>query len=380
MTFDVTMVGFVTGHGGDALQMLTLARGLQGRGLRVHILVPEHDASVKFAESCAAEGIHCTRTPQLAADQGGVRQSITGVARLIYASRSPILHFHSGNSCLPRVAMLSLELVRPRHAVATLQSPYETIVPGSWRARTWSALANRRLDAVISPSDHATRFQQLCGVDARRTYTIRNAIDTARFASGDAQVPRALLGLPDEARVILFASRLDPQKRPVDAVTMFGRVASQFPDTHLVFVGVGSEEQAVRQAAVEFGVQDRTHLVGYQTNIPDWLALASVYVLPTERENFSVAILEALAAGCALLSTDCPGNDEVLVDGQNSAVHSVGDVDTGTAQLSRLLTDAALRERVQQGAKETADRYSDEALTSSVFDLYTKVLGGPFRN
>ena len=63
---------------------------------------------------------------------------------------------------------------------------------------------------------------------------------------------------------------------------------------------------------------DRVRLVGYQTNVPDWLAAATVWILPTERENFSVAALEAMAAGCAVASTICPGNAEVLLDGVNS--------------------------------------------------------------
>ena len=76
-------------------------------------------------------------------------------------------------------------------------------------------------------------------------------------------------------------------------------------------------------------------LAGYQTNVADWLAAATVWLLPTERENFSVAVLEALAAGCAVLSTTCPGNDEVLTDRENRGLFPVGDIPRGDCRTAR---------------------------------------------
>jgi glycosyltransferase involved in cell wall biosynthesis len=371
--FDVTYIGFVTGHGGDALQMLALAEGIKATGLRVKIIVPRIAESVVFELRCQAAGVECERSPLLAAGMKGPRQSIQNVLRLLRANRDPILHFHSGNSCLPRILMICLEILRQGRVVATIQSPVETITPGSLRARAWAFLANRRLCAVISPSDHGTRFQQRCGVHPARTLTIRNAIETERFATGDPSQPRAMLGLSEEHPIVLFCSRMDPGKRPVEAVVAFARVADQFPTAHLVFAGNGTEEPAVRQAIRSLNLENRAHLVGYQTNIPDWLAAATVWFLPTERENFSVALLEALAAGCAVLSTNCPGNDEVLVDDVNAITFPVGDVEAATVGLVRLLGDAELRNRLRAEAARTAARHSCGAMVNNVRAVYDRM-------
>jgi glycosyltransferase involved in cell wall biosynthesis len=376
--YDVIHIGFVTGHGGDALQMLTLARGIQATGLRTKIIVPRAEASAAFAGRCAAAGIPCERTPLIAADMAGPKQSLGSVLKLLRENRAPIMHIHSGNSCLPRSFMLAMELVRPRHAVATLQSPVETIVPGSVRARTWAFFANRRLDAVISPSAHGSRFQLRCGVNSKRVISVPNAIETARFASGRPSGPRAVLGLQAGEPIVLFSSRLDPIKRPVDAVHIFAHGAAEFPNAHLVFAGTGSEQSAVEEAARRCGVASRTHLVGYQTNVPDWLAAATVWLLPTGRENFSVAVLEALVAGCPVLATDCAGNDEVLVDEQNAFTFHVGDTVTAAARLARLLGDAELRARLKAGARQTGSYYSAESLVERVRGIYAH-LGVPRR-
>ena len=90
--------------------------------------------------------------------------------RLLRELDAPILHFHTGNSCLPRSLMIALELGRAPRSFVTLQSPYETIEPGSTRARFWALTAGRRMHAVISPSEHGSRFQRACGVPLSRLF------------------------------------------------------------------------------------------------------------------------------------------------------------------------------------------------------------------
>jgi glycosyltransferase involved in cell wall biosynthesis len=376
---DITYVGFLLGHGGDALQMLALAEGMQRRGATVKIVVPAVPESVTFAERAESLGVTCERTSSLRVSATGSQQRLVDVIRLLRAIRSPLVHFHTGNSCLPRSVMLALELLRYRRGFVTLQSPYETIVPGSSRARFWAVTASRRFEAVISPSDHGSRFQVRCGVPASSAVTVRNSIDVARWAGGDQRGPRQQLGVAADDPLVVFSSRIDGQKRPVDAVRIFAGVATEFPRARLVFVGDGALRQAVVDEAEQLGLTDRVDLVGYQTNVEDWVAAATVWILPTERENFSLAVLEALAAGRAVLSTSCPGNDEVLVDRENAAVFAVGDVDGGIRRLRELLADQDLRGQLGSRAAETAAQFSSDAMVEAYRSVYLRSMIAPER-
>jgi glycosyltransferase involved in cell wall biosynthesis len=369
---DITYVGFLLGHGGDALQMLELARGMRRRGALVEIVMPAVPESVTFAERSVALGVPCRRTDEIEASMSGSRQRLAALIHLLREVRSPIVHFHTGNSILPRRLMLALELLRYRRGFVTLQSPYETVAPGSARARFWAATATRRFVAVVSPSDHGSRFQQRCGIPAATAVTVHNSIDVARWSSGDPRGPRAALGVGDGTPLIVFSSRLDEQKRPIDAVRIFAGVASEFPAARLVFVGDGALRGAVAAEAARLGVDDRVDLVGYQTNVEDWVAAATVWILPTERENFSVAVLEALAAGRPVLSTSCPGNDEVLVDGENATVFAAGDVGDAIVRLRALLADGALRDRLAVGGASTAARFSADRMVDGYRRLYVR--------
>jgi glycosyltransferase involved in cell wall biosynthesis len=374
---DITYVGFLLGHGGDALQMLALADGMQRRGATVTIVVPAVPESITFAERAESLGVACERTSSLRVSAEGSQQRLVDVIGLLRSIRSPLVHFHTGNSCLPRSVMIALELLRYRRGFVTLQSPYETIVPGSLRTRFWAATARRRFVAVISPSDHGRRFQVTCGVPAERAVTVRNSIDVARWANGDPCGPRQQLGVADDDPLVVFSSRIDGQKRPVDAVRMFAAVAAEFPRARLVYVGDGALRQAVVGEADRLGLGGRVDLVGYQTNVEDWVAAATVWILPTERENFSLAVLEAMASGRAVLSTSCPGNDEVLVDGENAAVFAVGDIDGGARRLRELLVDETLRTRLGDRAAVTAAQFSSEVMVDGYRSVYLRSASAP---
>jgi glycosyltransferase involved in cell wall biosynthesis len=209
--------------------------------------------------------------------------------------------------------------------------------------------------------------------------TVRNSIDIARWAAGDPGGPREQLGVAADDPLVVFSSRIDGQKRPVDAVRMFAGVAAEFPRARLVFVGDGALRQAVVEEAGRLDVSDRVDLVGYQTNVEDWVAAATVWVLPTERENFSLAVLEALASGRAVLSTSCPGNDEVLVDDDNASVFDVGDVAGGTRRLRKLLADEALRRRLGRRGVATAAQFSSDSMVVAYLSVYLRSPTAPER-
>src|SRR5206468_2308592 len=97
----------------------------------------------------------------------------------------------------------------------------------------------------------------------------------ARFGRGDPQKAWCTLGVAPDTPLIVFSSRLDPQKRPLEAIEAFQRVAPAFPTARLVFVGSGRQEEQARAFAARSGVAERVHFVGYQQNVPDWLAAAT---------------------------------------------------------------------------------------------------------
>jgi glycosyltransferase involved in cell wall biosynthesis len=356
---DIVYIGLCAGHGGDAVQMLELAAGMAARGHRVRISVPD-TSWPDFAERCGARGVPVEKSPLLRAPATAMAwpQSAFNLLRFFRAHRGRLLHLHSADVSLRRLIPWAMGLLRVPRAFITLHNPYETLAPGAAPAQAWATAAQSRFHRVICPSSHALQAQIRLGVPPDRLLHIPNGVDVQRYRGGDGQRIRDELGLAAHVPLVVFTSRLEAQKRPLDILEGFVRVHGDFPAAHLAFVGDGSLEGELRRSVATEGLAHRVHFVGYRADIPDWLAAATVWVLPTETENFSLGVLEALAAGCPILSTLCPGNDEVLVAGHNALIHPIGDVEALAAGLRHLLSNAGVRVRLSRNARTTAEGFS----------------------
>ncbi|HEU0103772.1 MAG TPA: glycosyltransferase family 4 protein [Mycobacteriales bacterium] len=192
------------------------------------------------------------------------------------------------------------------------------------------------------------------GTDPARFTIVPGATDTARFTPGD----RAYGDPP----VLLFHGRVDRRKGVLDLL-------EALPDgVRLVVSGIGPDLDEARARA-----DSRTTFLGYvpPDEAPEVYRGADIFVSPTYSEGFSNTILEAMASGLPVVSTDSVGVVDCLRDGENGLLHTPGDVPGLRACLDRLLTDAPLRARLSATAlEEVRRRYSWPVLARSVSAVY----------
>lgn len=374
---EVVYLGYIGGIGGEATQPLELAAGMAARGIPVRFLAPDMDTMASMAEGFQGiPNLSIELTSLIQYDR--LSQDPLKVLRLMRSclrphtpgGEQPVLHIHTGDICIARVNLLCMELLRPHRAFATLQSAKPEMAFGGPRARYWASVAPRRFQRIIAPSRHGRETQIAYGLPPSLVTTIYNCVDTRRFASGDAAVARRHLGVGENTPLIVSTSRLHPQKQPQDTIEAFARVAADFPEWKLIWVGAGPLEGEVRALVEARGLKDRVYFVGRQLNIPDWLAAATIWFQTSVAENFSLAVIEALAAGCPMVATTCSGNDEVLVDGENALTAGVGDVEALADRLRRLMGDASLRERLRPAAVRTAARYTRDRMVDEHLACY----------
>lgn len=366
----VLFVGLVGGTGGASTIMLELAARMASRGVKVKIVVPAYETTVPYRERGRQRAVVIERSPWLVERRLELRNVIYAV-RFVRECRAPVVHFHLGNTnTIPRNFLAAMKLLRFPPVYVTPHTNADDPLPHDPRARRWAAAAARRLKKVICVSERSRRRQISYGLPPEKVELIHNGVDVAAFSAGNSARARERLGLPEDVPVILVSSRIEREKRPLDAVRAFSLIAPVFPRAHLVFIGQGSVEAEVKTAAAQAGLSDRIHFPGFQNNVADWLAAATVWLLPTESEGFSLAILEALAAGCPVVSTDCPGNDELLSDGANALLAPIGNVEEIAAALRRLLSDERLRARLSASGRSTAQQYSLDQTVESHLACY----------
>jgi glycosyltransferase involved in cell wall biosynthesis len=202
---------------------------------------------------------------------------------------------------------------------------------------------------------------------------IHNGCDLRRFDPRH-RVPdglRASLGFEDSDPVLVVIGRLEPQKGHRVLLDALPLVMREFPAMRLVCVGEGALRAELEAKSAALGLANAVRFVGQQANVPDWLALADVAVLPSLYEGLPLAAIETLAAQRAMVATAVDGTPEVIVDDQTGLLVPPEDAGALAGALCRLLRDPALRASLASAGRErVAQHFSEERQVARTEALY----------
>jgi len=170
----------------------------------------------------------------------------------------------------------------------------------------------------------------------------------------------------DTIDVVLGAGRLAEQKDFETLIRAFEGVAEQKDNARLLIVGSGSKEAQLQTLVSELGLEDRVELVGYVDNLYAYMNAADVFVLSSRWEGFGIVLVEAMAVGTPVVSTDCPhGPNEILSNGEYGELVEVGDTEAMTDSIHRVLSNRDKGKQINQRASEfsvsnISEKYQDE--------------------
>lgn len=169
---------------------------------------------------------------------------------------------------------------------------------------------------------------------------------------------RASLGIPADAPLIGSVGRLSPQKRFDRLVHAFALLRS---DAHLLVLGEGPERASLEQLSTSLGLSDRAHFPGHSTDVADALNALDVFVVSSDFEGLSNAMLEAMALGVPVISTPVSGAIdalEALPDGASPGIITDPDAQSLAGAMTRLMSDSAERERIAAaGLRRIRERF-----------------------
>jgi len=223
-------------------------------------------------------------------------------------------------------------------------------------------------------------YEQVYSLKPEAISFLPNAVDLWQFDPVDGtRVTKSLreeLGLAPHARLVMMIGRLEPQKDWWTFLQVACRVQETFdPVCAFIAVGSGSQEAELRDRAQQF-CPGQVFLLGYRKDVPRLLRQADVFLLTSRREPFGIVLLEAMAAGCPVVTTRSGGPETIITHEVDGLLADVGDAKGLASHVIHILQNDALRQRLVQRGKETVlDRYSVGHVSVSMAAVYRQVLG-----
>lgn len=214
-----------------------------------------------------------------------------------------------------------------------------------------------------------------------RVRVLYNGIDVREYGSVPPRPEmRRELGVPAMHRLVVVLARLVEQKGHSRLFRALENVRSELPPTHVLLLGDGKLREALGREVRERGLEKMVSFAGHRDDVPAILALADVSVLPSDREGFSNAVVESMAAGVPVVATDVGGNREAIVHGESGFLVARDNPDDLGQTLRTILADDALRHRMSEVARRHARRFSLDTMLEETRRLYLELLDPQFEN
>ena len=299
--------------------------------------------------------------------------------RFLWRARYDLVHTHTSQAgFIGRLAARAARTPAIVHTVHGFAFHEESSV---WARRAYSLLercAAYACDRVVTVSEYHRRWALKLGIaHGRKLIAIPNGIPATRaHATKDAPTMRHELGMPANALLLLATGRLAEQKGLAHliraAVELKAKCARPF---RILIVGTGPLLPDLMQLASDLSVLDVVRFTGFRSDVGDLLAAADIVVLPSLWEGLSIALLEAMAAGKPIITTDIGSNREAARDGAAAAL--VPSKDAGA--LARAILEfaahpAAAAAKAHKARAIFTEHYTEEHMLASYRTLYEQLL------
>jgi glycosyltransferase involved in cell wall biosynthesis len=362
--------------GGVIRHVLDLAEGLPRRGFRVLLVHARRGIDASFAERFGRrrEFGYESASVELQRAPGGHDVAATVELRKVIRDfgGADVLHGHSSKAgALARLGRWfhARRVVYTPHAWYTQNPELGAASRGAYQLieRALATVTDRIISVSRDEAEHAVAL----GIGRRKLVLIENGIEawTPERVARARAATRARLGIAAEDVVVGFLGRLAPQKAPDVALHVFRRILDERPGTRVVLAGDGPDSARVHALLGELGLADRVIMLP-DANGPDVIPAFDVFLMTSRYEGFPYVLLEALAAGCAIVTTRVGGVADCVVDGVNGSVVDALEPEPIARAALAIVSDSDLLLRMRAEARARAALFSIDRMLDRTADLY----------
>jgi glycosyltransferase involved in cell wall biosynthesis len=356
---------------GTEQHMLTLAVAMQNLDQQVYVGGPNGSP---LAIRCMESGISTAKIEK----NGAIDfNAVIDLLAFVKQNRLDIVHVHNGRTAL--IARLAKCLYPALNVVFT----QHFIAPSSAKRSGFSKITSNIVHSFIASGiDHIICISAAVedAIDLRcdaysacSKSVIWNGIETSHLkvpSKDDIQNLRDHLGVPPTTKVVLSASRLEPEKSVDLIIRAFAMICRDNPNVILVVAGTGSELSALRNLVTKFEITSNVRFVGFRTDVSALMVMADAFVIASEAEPFGLSILESMSLGTPVVAANAGGPKEIIDDGLTGFLFNPGDANDLEAIINRCLNLEFASDVTEHAKKAVNDEFSAFRMASKTLRIY----------
>ena len=247
----------------------------------------------------------------------------------------------------PNIRMLLASAFLKCRTVVSVRNDPTKEYGSNWIKRVFAnvlfMLAN---GCVFQTEDAALYFNRWV---KNRSRVIMNPVDESFYSVSRSDTPRN----------IVTVGRFYPQKNHKLLIDAFAKIADEFPEENLIIYGEGPLREEMEKQIADLQLTNRIFLPGSTSRVPEVLSEAKLFVLSSDFEGMPNALMEAMAVGVPVISTDCPcGGPRALIKSESQGrLVSCGDTEALSNSMKSILNSQRVQKELSIGAKEKAEDF-----------------------
>ena len=340
-------------------------------------ITPEKAREMQAQLTELGVGVYHMPAPKKVTAMGGIIQSFRIMCRLMRENRYDLVHCHSpiGGAICRAANRVSgsyqkTKMIYTAHGFHFYQGApkknWLLYYPIEKLCACWTDVL-----ITINREDHQLAKERMSAGET--LYVPGVGVDVEKLAAVRVSREEKLqqLGISPEAFVIFSVGELNSNKNHRIIIEAMAQLESS--RVHYMIAGRGADGAKLQELARNYGLEERVHVLGYRSDVPELMAAADLYAFPSYREGLPVSMMEAMAMGRAVVCSKIRGNVDLMEDKKGGFLLSPDDADGFAAAIATILGDEELRRQMGEHNKAVMKNFDRKTVEKTMVELYRSV-------
>ncbi|HEY9895939.1 MAG TPA: glycosyltransferase family 4 protein [Candidatus Sericytochromatia bacterium] len=371
-----------TVRGGAEEYVLTIATAAVQAGWHTHVALPQADSNASLRQALAAHHVSCHSLAIAEPNSRGIQAMVEALQRsirtraLLLAVKPDVvlINLPWADHCLGSIVACGW-LQIPTAVMFHLIPPEGIPLSRSRRyAYTWAR--TRQQQWLTNAQANRPLLANLFQMPSSDLHCIYNGIKLPTLLDRGSETIAALrqqvrqeLGIPATSRLLLTVGRLTPQKGYEDLLEVVPALLKSDPDVRFVWAGDGEQRQDLCDRLHGTGIADKVLLLGHRSDLPRLLQTADLFIFPTRFEGHPFALLEAMAYGLPIVTTNASSIPEVMAHQVHGLLCPTGDREALLHSIEWALRHPDEMQTMAQQAQQQAQHFSQASMIEKTFSV-----------